>query len=425
MYRFALLLLIALAPAIPFHAHAAVPASWPSSNTSHQWVSYRDAANNVIQDANDTSPDYLDIVHSLADPASVRVAFDGTTAFYRMQLEESPISSNGSWVNGTWLVQFGTAANGLIGVLHVNVVGQTGIVALTDGTNTDVIHAFSANNSNPDGVSVTSVPGASTFYLDFQVPLSALNSGTNVHLGLTQTTVMSFYYGTSAASGNPSHISKDLMFGNSVDFSTLSESSFSLIGSGLLPVELTAFHAYAKAGVVQLRWTTATETNNFGFAVERSADGRNWREISFVSGAGNSSIENRYTYSDESLGSMSTLYYRLRQIDRDGTEEFSPVVMVTLRDASVSASASAITDAYPNPFNPATTVNFAIEHETTVTLQLSDAAGRIVKTILSNVRMSGGTHAITLHAAELPSGRYFVMLRTAEQQSVYPVILAK
>lgn len=423
MYRFALLLLIALAPAIPFHAYAAVPASWPASNTSHQWVAYRDAASNVIQDANDMSPNYLDIVYSLVDPASVSVSYDGSTTFFRMQLEESPISSNGTWVNGTWLVQFGTALNGLTGALYVNVNGQTGVVAVTDETNTDVIYSFSADNNNPDGVRVTAVPGASTWYLDFQAPLSALNSGTNVHLGLTQNTVMSFYYGTSAASGNPSHISKDLMFGNSVDFSTLSESSFSLIGSGLLPVELTAFHAYAKAGVVQLRWTTATETNNFGFAVERSPDGRIWEEITFVPGAGYSSVERSYSFKDVPGLNSGMLYYRLRQIDRDGTEDFSPVVVVTLRNAS--ASASAITDAYPNPFNPATTVNFALEHETTVTLQLSDAAGRIVKTILSNVRMSGGTHAITLHAAELPSGRYFVMLRTAEQQSIYPVVLAK
>lgn len=420
MTRLNITILIALLLS-PFSILSANPASWPASTSAHQWVAYRDANGNIIQDPNDMSPDYLDIFYSQSDPASVRVAFDGSTAFFRMQLEESPIHSNGTWVNGTWLVQFGTAANGLTGTLYVNVNGQNGVVGISDGTNTDVIYSFSASNSSPQGVRVLSVPGATTWYIDFQVPLSALNSGTNVHLGLTQTTVMSFYYGTSTASGNPNQISKDLMYGTGVNFSNLTESTFSSINGGILPVELTSFHAHAKGAEVQLRWTTATETNNFGFAVERSADGATWQEIGFVAGAGNSSIERRYTFSDTPVSAAPAYSYRLRQIDRDGTEEMSPVVMVTFRDVN----ASAITDAYPNPFNPTTTVNFTLEHESAVTLQLADAAGRIVQTVSSEAAMSAGAHAVTINATQLPSGRYFVLLRTAEHQDVYPVILAK
>jgi len=420
MTRLNILVLFALLAA-PISLSAAVPAVWPASTSAHQWVAYRDANGIIIQDPDDMSPDYLDIVHSLADPASVRVAFDGSTAFFRMQLQESPIAANGSWVNGTWLVQFGTASSGLAGTLYVNVNGQSGVVGVTDGTNSDVIYSFPASNSAPQGVRVLPVAGASTWYIDFQAPLSALSSGTNVHLGLTETSVMSFYYGTSTASGNPNQISKDLMYGSAVNFSNLTSSTFSSIGGGILPVELTAFQAYAKGTDVQLRWTTATEINNFGFAVERSADGRNWKEIGFVAGAGNSSIERRYAFSDTRIEAAPAYFYRLRQIDRDGSEEFSPVVMVTFR----VVNASVITDAYPNPFNPTTTVNFTLDSESMVTLQLSDAAGRIVQTVLSDAAMSAGTHAVTLNAAQLPSGRYFVLLSTRDTKNVYPVILAK
>ncbi|MBN1447123.1 MAG: hypothetical protein JXA28_04275 [Bacteroidetes bacterium] len=101
------------------------------------------------------------------------MTFDESTTFDRMQLEASPIASNGSWVNGTWLVQFGDPTN-----------------------------------------------------------------------------------------------------------------------------ELTSFRAYAKSGSAMLRWITATETNNHGFAVERSTYSRNRDEIRFVAGSGSSSVERRLAYMD-------------------------------------------------------------------------------------------------------------------------------
>ncbi len=404
--------------------NAQTAAPWPGSgsNSGISWVGYRDANNNLIQDPNDMSPDYIDLVYSTADPASVSVAYDGSVTFYRFQLEASPIASNGSWNNGTWIVQFGSASSTFTGAVYVNVVGNSGTVAVTDGTNTDVIYSFSVNNSSPVGARVMQVSGASTYYLDFQVPLSALWQGTNVNLGLTATTIQSFYYGTSTAAGNPGQISKDFMIGAAVDFSTLTFTGFSQIGTGVLPVELTSFNAYLKAQSVELRWKTATETNNYGFAIERSVDGTEWTEISFVAGAGNSSTPRSYHFSDVRVPqSAGTISYRLRQIDRDGSTEYSPVVMV----AVANASRIGITDAFPNPFNPSTTVSYTVGNEGPVRLELMDVTGRSVQTVVSEQHMPAGSHSVMLNAAQLPSGRYFLVLSSSDQRSVHPVILMK
>jgi len=411
------LLIISSAPAM-----AQTPAAWPGrgANANIAWVAYRDGNSNLIQDPNDMSPDYIDLYYSAADPSSVSVAYDGSTTFYRFQLEASPIAGNGSWNNSTWIVQFGSATSGYMGAVYVNVVGNSGTIAVTDGSNVDVIYSFSANNTSPSGARVTQVPNASTYYLDFQIPMTALWSGTNTSLGLTASTIQSFYYGTSTAAGNPGQISKDFMIGAAVDFSTLTQTGFTMIGTGVLPVELTSFNAYRSDDMVELRWATATELNNYGFAVERTTDGEVWTEIAFVPGAGSSSTPRRYGYRDEVLPRAAQLSYRLRQMDRDGSVEYSPVVMVAT--ASVRPG---ITDAYPNPFNPSTTVSFTVAQEGPVRLALMDATGRRVLTVLDGERLAAGTHARMLDAGYLPSGRYFLVLTAAETNSVHPVVLMK
>jgi hypothetical protein len=418
-YISVLLLFFFAASTVP----AQTPAPWPGSgaNANTNWVAYRDGNNNLIQDPNDMSPDYIDLFYSAADPSSVSVAYDGSVTFYRFQLEASPIRSNGNWNNGTWIVQFGSATAGYMGAVYVNVVGNSGTIAVTDGSSVDVVYSFSSTNTTPAGARVTQVPNASTYYLDFQLPMTALWSGTNTSLGLTASTIQSFYYGTSTAAGNPGHISKDFMIGAAVDFSTLTQTGFTMIGTGVLPVELTSFNAYRKTDAVELRWATATELDNYGFAIERSTDGDHWKEIAFVPGAGSSSTPRSYGYRDSELPHTSaSLSYRLRQVDRDGSVEYSPIVMVT-----AAAGLHGITDAYPNPFNPSTTVNFTVVQEGPVRLQLADASGRSVLTVIDGERLAAGNHARVLDAGQLPSGRYFLLLTAADAHSVHPVVLMK
>ncbi|MCC2548218.1 hypothetical protein LJY25_17340 [Hymenobacter sp. BT175] len=95
-----------------------------------------------------------------------------------------------------------------------------------------------------------------------------------------------------------------------------------------LPVTLVGFTATAAgSATVQLRWLTAQELNNAGFEVERSADGRVFTRIGRVDGAGSSSARS-YLFRDDAAPRTTTLYYRLRQLDFDGTATYSPIAAV-------------------------------------------------------------------------------------------------
>ena len=109
-----------------------------------------------------------------------------------------------------------------------------------------------------------------------------------------------------------------------------------------LPVELTAFTAEAVNGKVQLRWNTATERNSAKFVVERSAVGEAFSSVREVAAQGNSTAATAYAATDAApMAGLS--YYRLRQVDLDGSVEYSPVVTVNLKAGYAPISC------YPNP----------------------------------------------------------------------------
>ncbi|GAA3925366.1 T9SS type A sorting domain-containing protein [Hymenobacter algoricola] len=112
------------------------------------------------------------------------------------------------------------------------------------------------------------------------------------------------------------------------------------VGSGgPLPVELTTFEAMRQRGAVLLNWATASEKNNDHFDVQRSSDGHEFKTIGTVRGQGNATKVSAYTFTDqEALAGLR--YYRLRQVDTDGTFSFSPVRAVADDNAVL---------AYPSP----------------------------------------------------------------------------
>ncbi|TGE23828.1 T9SS type A sorting domain-containing protein [Hymenobacter aquaticus] len=94
-----------------------------------------------------------------------------------------------------------------------------------------------------------------------------------------------------------------------------------------LPVELVAFSASRQSNTVQLKWTTASETNSNRFEVQRSADGQSFATINTVAGAGTTTTATNYL-SVDAAPLAGTSYYRLRQIDTDGSVSYSPVRVV-------------------------------------------------------------------------------------------------
>jgi hypothetical protein len=134
--------------------------------------------------------------------------------------------------------------------------------------------------------------------------------------------------------------------GASLDF------PFQLLSNAPLPVTLTAFSAQApRRDAVQLQWTTATELHSARFVVERSLDGKAFAAIGSVDAAGSTTTQRTYSLLDSQLPpSETTLYYRLRQVDQDGTSAYSPVRVVAL---PLAPAALAL---FPNPATRATTL---------------------------------------------------------------------
>ena len=167
----------------------------------------------------------------------------------------------------------------------------------------------------------------------------------------------------------------------------------------VVPVELTSFTANASEGLVELSWITATETNNQGFEVQRS-NGGEFETLTFVEGHGTTTESQAYLYSDRDV-KVGAYSYRLKQVDFDGTFEYSDVVEV-----DVPAPAEfALDQNYPNPFNPSTTISFRLAVDSKVSLKVFDVLGQEVATLL-NGNIVAGSHQVDFNASAINSGVY-------------------
>ena len=160
-----------------------------------------------------------------------------------------------------------------------------------------------------------------------------------------------------------------------------------------LPVEWLDFSCSESINGIDLHWSTATETNNSHFEVERSIDGQSYETISAeLSGAGNSSFENHYDYLDKKPAS-SLNYYRIKQVDFDGQFEYSDVI-----SCAYSKAVDAI-KLYPNPAVDLVTVSTSIDESVVVI----DASG---KPVYQAQLVANEKH--TIQVSGFPRGVYFV-----------------
>jgi hypothetical protein len=170
-----------------------------------------------------------------------------------------------------------------------------------------------------------------------------------------------------------------------------------------LPVVLLDFAAQLQGSAVALTWHTASEKNSAHFDVERSTDGTTFSKLDAVAAQGTSNLAHSYAFRDAKLPlSASTLYYRLRQVDLDGTFAFSPVRMVGLAGAGTSTGTLAL---YPNPASATATLSGAAAQEA---VQVLDALSRVVYTTTT---AADGTAKLDLPAS-LPAGVYIVRAGT-------------
>ena len=179
-----------------------------------------------------------------------------------------------------------------------------------------------------------------------------------------------------------------------------------------LPVDMASFTASAKDNKTTLEWTTATEMHNRGYRVERSTNAKEWNNIGFVntkSPDGNSTESLRYTFSDNSA-QAGTNYYRIIQVDVDGTEKYSEV-----RTASLKQKETTSVTAYPNPVAGVLHVD-GISAGTNC--KLVDASGTVINQFIST------SSAQTVSTEKLIPGIYFLQV-TKDNAVVKTIQLVK
>jgi hypothetical protein len=190
-------------------------------------------------------------------------------------------------------------------------------------------------------------------------------------------------------------------------------------GVNSIPVELTSFTLISDNGLVTLNWSTATELNNKGFEIERSIDNSVFQTIGFISGHGTTTEAKNYSFVDDGI-STGTYYYRLKQIDFDGSVTYSHVIS---SDVTVAHEFN-LNQNYPNPFNPSTKINYSVKETGLVKLSVYNLLGEVVS-VLVNQNQEAGSYDVKFDASNIQSGVYFYKLESGNQVETKKMILIK
>lgn len=200
-----------------------------------------------------------------------------------------------------------------------------------------------------------------------------------------------------------------------------------------LPVELSTFVASVIGNKVSLRWSTASELNNYGFEIQRSiknsasSGDENWKTIGFVKGSGNSTILSNYSFVDQNP-SIGKNFYRLKQIDFTGDFEYSNVIEVEFNNLNLSDFT--LNQNYPNPFNPSTKITYYSPVSEYQTLKVYDFLGREIVTLVDEFRDAGYYEesfdiSKLKDGSSISSGIYFYKLTIGSFSEVKKMILNK
>ena len=192
--------------------------------------------------------------------------------------------------------------------------------------------------------------------------------------------------------------------------SSLSEFAIATLEDNIVPVELVSFKAEIKNETVMLTWTTASESNNYGFNIERQTEDEKWTEIGFVEGHGTISIPHTYSFTDENPP-MEILFYRIKQTDFDGEFTYYEPIKVTIS----APETFVLLQNYPNPFNPYTEINYQLPKKEHVSIIIYNLQGQKVRTLVEGMQVANyysiGWDSKDSWGRELPTGIYMYRIK--------------
>ena len=204
-----------------------------------------------------------------------------------------------------------------------------------------------------------------------------------------------------------------------------------------LPVELSLFSAENILEGVLCQWTTESEIENLGFVLERKTEGTDWEEIvSYKSdrnlmGQGTISSPTDYEYLDKLVEPNTTYDYRLADVDLNGAVTYHSTRTVTVEQAALTSMVEEFTvlPAYPNPFNPSTTIKYVLGNDSKVTVAIYDIAGKLITTLV-NTEQTQGWHSVIWNGTnqlgeQAPAGQYLSRVISDNEVKTTKLLLLK
>lgn len=200
-----------------------------------------------------------------------------------------------------------------------------------------------------------------------------------------------------------------------------------------LPVELVYFYPVVQLNGVLLKWGTATEVSNFGFEVQRGVGSYNFEMIGFVEGNGNSNSPKDYEFLDSLVEQSGLVYYRLKQIDFNGTAEYSDTVKVDFVTSIEESDNFAETgffleEAFPNPFNSSVMISYQLFNGSYISLKVYDILGGEVASLFNEFQYAGKYKIkfnFDQNYSHKASGIFFVQLRSGNLGSTKKIVYLK
>jgi hypothetical protein len=204
-------------------------------------------------------------------------------------------------------------------------------------------------------------------------------------------------------------------FDATVSYVTVQVSSFSTFylhgGLGVLPANLLSFSGVRKSNANHLKWTVAQELAVESYELERSENGRTWSKVGVVASLGNTTAQRTYNFADNNISGTKQLY-RLRQLDRNGSQKLSNTVVITGEKAAILA----MSGLFPNP--AATQISLLIDApaKDNLSIVVIDAVGRIVKAQKASV--GEGSNTLQVNVTGLSQGSYVVRVTSENTMQI-------
>ena len=344
--------------------------------------------------------------------------FGNETGYFGMQMDAS--TDDGSeWLEATFVFNPGIAGLSLTLLdvdLDIDDWRDVVIVTASDGGGNVAPTTTTLGGANVEGPTsngdCSGYNSATTPCFRGLVNTDASSSAANVTLGYSATITQVVVH----------YIAGDVPSGSETDGQRIGIGDLSWTTT--LPVELTGFTAQADGRAVMLNWETASETNNAGFEIQKISknDGAlpRWEILDFVEGHGTTLVPQQYRHRVEDLA-PGRHRFRLKQIDYDGTFEYSPEVEVAVE----MMERFVVEPAYPNPFNHEAAFRFAVRQSQQVEVVLYDVWGRSVKALYAGRAAAGQMQTVRVDGSGLPSGLYLIRVQGEAFIETQAVTLAK